>query len=319
MLSKCTDSKYAKFRTLLVDLLNYGAQSQIYTSYNTENLANAGCEVYNQYHKQHGAITNVSPEIEGIYMGTSLVLENSIEMQMGFTGIDGIEHVTVSYTNHTVLPEALECWNEDLFAFKLPRIHSIIKEINRRFCADAWDAFTGDWDKVSRMSILNRGSVRMANLSVIGSHTVNGVSKLHSDILTKTIFNDFYVDTPDKFTNVTNGIAHRRWLCYSNPSLASLLDECIGEGYRKNSLELENFKKFAESTDDYSIFFDYNWVTKALKQQGQLELPPTIELMKGSSIFFTINFEQGKVVGNAEVYANDELKKYQEKFYEKCN
>lgn len=92
-------------------------------------------------------------------------------------------------------------------------------------------------------------------------------------------------------------------------------EKLIAQDAQQSILSNPNFKKFAESTDDYSIFFDYNWVTQALKQQGQLELPPTIELMKGSSIFFTINFEQGKVVGNAEVYANDELKKYQEKFY----
>ena len=90
---------------------------------------------------------------------------------------------TVSYTNHTVMPEALECWNEDLFSFKLPRIHSIVKEINRRFCADLWNAYPGDWNKISRMSIIAHSQVRMANLSVVGSHTVNGVSELHSNIL----------------------------------------------------------------------------------------------------------------------------------------
>ncbi len=152
---------------------------------------------------------------------------------------------TISYTNHTVLPEALECWNEDLFALKLPRIHSIIKEINRRFCADAWNAYMGDWDKVSRMSILNKGSVKMANLSVIGSHTVNGVSKLHSDILKETVFEDYNDMYPERFTNVTNGIAHRKWLCYSNKGLASLLDETIGTEYRSDPTVLNNFRAFA--------------------------------------------------------------------------
>ena len=169
---------------------------------------------------------------------------------------------TVSYTNHTVLPEALECWNEDLFAYKLPRIHSIIKEINRRFCADAWDAFTGDWDKVSRMSILNRGSVRMANLSVIGSHTVNGVSRLHSDILKETIFKDYNDMYPERFTNVTNGIAHRKWLCYSNPKLAKLLDETIGPDYRHDPTTLRNFLNFA---DDSSVLAQLDEIKKANK------------------------------------------------------
>ncbi|MBO7161570.1 MAG: glycogen/starch/alpha-glucan phosphorylase [Clostridia bacterium] len=148
---------------------------------------------------------------------------------------------TISYTNHTVLPEALECWNEDLFRFKLPRIHNIVTEINRRFCADAWNNFPGNWDKISRMAILGNGQVRMANLSVVGSNHTNGVSKLHSDILKKTVFRDYADMYPERFTNVTNGIAHRKWLCYSNPRLASLLDECIGEGYRKDASQLEKF------------------------------------------------------------------------------
>ncbi len=151
---------------------------------------------------------------------------------------------TISYTNHTVLPEALECWNEELFKYKLPRIHNIITEINRRFCQEAWDNFPGNWDKISRMAILGNGQVRMANLSVVGSHHTNGVSKLHSDILTKTVFRDYADMYPDRFTNVTNGIAHRKWLCYSNPRLASLLDECIGDGYRKDAFELEKLLKF---------------------------------------------------------------------------
>ncbi|MBQ0009787.1 MAG: glycogen/starch/alpha-glucan family phosphorylase, partial [Ruminococcus sp.] len=112
---------------------------------------------------------------------------------------------TVSYTNHTVLPEALECWNEELFRLRLPRIHMIVTEINRRLCENLWNLYPGDWDRISRMAIVAGGQVRMANMSVVGSHTVNGVSKLHSDILKKTVFSDFYKTTPEKFTNVTNG------------------------------------------------------------------------------------------------------------------
>ncbi|MDD7676298.1 MAG: glycogen/starch/alpha-glucan family phosphorylase, partial [Eubacteriales bacterium] len=152
----------------------------------------------------------------------------------------------VSYTNHTVMPEALECWGEDVFKLKLPRLYMIIKEINERFCREAWNAFPGNWDRISRMSIVCGGQIRMANLSVIGSHSVNGVSKLHSDILKKTTFLDLYRMYPERFTNVTNGIAHRRWLCYSNPRLATLLDECIGGGYRSHSQELAEFAKFAD-------------------------------------------------------------------------
>ncbi len=151
----------------------------------------------------------------------------------------------VSYTNHTVLPEALECWRVDLFSMKLPRIFNIVKEINRRFTTDLWNLYPGDWDRISRMAIVAYNQVRMANLSVVGSHTVNGVSKLHSDILKKTIFHDFYKMTPWKFTNVTNGVVHRRWLNTANPALAKYLDELIGPEFREdasNLIKLENFK-----------------------------------------------------------------------------
>ena len=150
-----------------------------------------------------------------------------------------------SYTNHTVMPEALETWNEDLFRLKLPRIYMIIQEINERFCKEAWKAFPGNWNRITKMSIISYGQVRMANLCAVGCHSVNGVSKLHSDILTKSIFKDFYAMYPNKFCNVTNGIAHRRWLCYSNPGLANLLDNTIGTGYRHNPEELAEFAKFA--------------------------------------------------------------------------
>ncbi|MBQ9511214.1 MAG: glycogen/starch/alpha-glucan phosphorylase [Clostridia bacterium] len=157
---------------------------------------------------------------------------------------------TVSYTNHTVMPEALEKWNEDLFRLRLPRIYMIVCEINRRYCADLWNIYPGDWDRISRMSIIANGQVRMANLSVVGSHTVNGVSKLHSEILKETVFHDYYKTTPEKFTNVTNGIAHRRWLCEGNPMLSALLDKTITPAYRTDP---EKIAEFARFKDDQSI------------------------------------------------------------------
>nr|MCR5458126.1 glycogen/starch/alpha-glucan phosphorylase [Clostridiales bacterium] len=152
---------------------------------------------------------------------------------------------TVSYTNHTVMPEALETWNEELFRLRLPRIYQIVCEINKRYCAELWNMFPGDWNRISRMSVISDGRVKMANLSVCGSHMVNGVSKLHSQILKDSVFHDFYKAEPEQFTNVTNGIAHRRWLCLSNPELASLLDETIGPEYRKHPIELNRFASYA--------------------------------------------------------------------------
>lgn len=145
---------------------------------------------------------------------------------------------TLAYTNHTVLAEALEKWPEDMMRRLLPRIYQIIHELNERHCRHIYDKFLGDWNKSSHMALISGGVIHMANLSIMGSHNVNGVSELHSDILKKSVFKDFYDDTPEKFTNVTNGIAHRRWLCQANPRLAKLLDDTIGNSYKKNGPDL---------------------------------------------------------------------------------
>ncbi len=151
----------------------------------------------------------------------------------------------ITYTNHTVMPEALECWRVDLFKMKLPRLFAIVTEINRRFCADLWNLYPGDWDRISRMAVVGYGQVRMANLCVVASHTVNGVSALHSEILKNTIFHDYYKMTPWKFTNVTNGVVHRRWLCGANPGLTQLLTDTIGSEFRQSPAMLANFEGHA--------------------------------------------------------------------------
>lgn len=150
---------------------------------------------------------------------------------------------TVSYTNHTVMPEALECWDQKLFRRRLPRIYQIIEEINRRFCAQMHELGV-DGYQVGRMAVLNEGIVRMANLAVAASHSVNGVSRLHSEILKETVFKDFFDVMPDKFKNVTNGIAHRRWLNQSNPGLSNLITQLIGDGYVHNADELLKLSKY---------------------------------------------------------------------------
>lgn len=145
---------------------------------------------------------------------------------------------TIAYTNHTVMSEALECWQVELFSRRLPRIYQIVEEINRRFCEQMYSAGI-DGARVSRMAVINDGIVKMANLAVIASHSVNGVSKLHSEILKESVFNDFYNVTPEKFKNVTNGIAHRRWLNQSNPGLADLITNLIGNEFVKDANALE--------------------------------------------------------------------------------
>lgn len=153
---------------------------------------------------------------------------------------------TFAYTNHTVMSEALECWNESMFKMLLPRIYQIITEINNRFSKDVYDYY-GNSDKVNQLAIISNHQVRMAHLCIVGSHSVNGVSKLHSQILKDDVFHDFYCMMPHKFTNVTNGIAYRRWLYQSNPGLTKLLKEHIGDGFLTDGAELSKIKKYANN------------------------------------------------------------------------
>ena len=222
-------------------------------------------------HKHRYGPLDKLPQLAAIHINDThpaLAIPEMMRLLMdenGFTWDDawGITTKVFAYTNHTVMAEALETWQEDLIARRLPRIHMIIKEINRRFCEQLWARFPGQHALIDSMSVISNGQIKMANLSVIGSHKVNGVSALHSDIIKNSIFNGFYQLWPDKFTNVTNGIAHRRWLCQSNPELCELLNDCIGEGYVKNAAELAKFKKFE---DDKSVLKRLSEI-KAIKKK----------------------------------------------------
>lgn len=156
---------------------------------------------------------------------------------------------TLSYTNHTVMSEALERWSESLFREQLPRIYAITAEINRRLTMHLSEVYPGDLAKIEYMQIIAHGEIRMANLCLAACHTINGVSKLHSEILTSSIFRDYYNIEPSRFTNVTNGIAYRRWLCQSNPELTDLLCELIGDGFIKDSCELKKLMKYKDDDE----------------------------------------------------------------------
>ncbi len=156
---------------------------------------------------------------------------------------------TTAYTNHTVMSEALECWQESMFKHRLPRVYQIITEIDRRFRAQVL-LKTGDSALAERTAIIKNGMIHMANLCVASCHSVNGVSKLHSKILTDSLFNDYYKMTPEKFTNVTNGIAHRRWLCQANPALSSFLTEKIGDSF---IMDAEKLSLLADFKDDKEV------------------------------------------------------------------
>ncbi|MBQ7523378.1 MAG: glycogen/starch/alpha-glucan phosphorylase [Oscillospiraceae bacterium] len=151
---------------------------------------------------------------------------------------------TLSYTNHTVMSEALERWNVDLFRSELPRIFSIAEEINRRLMQDLMTVYGNDRAKLDYMAVIANGEIRMANLCLACCHKINGVSGLHTEILKTGIFRDYYELDHDRFLNVTNGIAYRRWLCQSNPKLTKLLKELIGTGFLKDAAELEKLLAF---------------------------------------------------------------------------
>ncbi len=151
---------------------------------------------------------------------------------------------TFAYTNHTVMAEALEKWDVNLVRRIIPRIFSIIVEINNRYCARLMDRNNGDSAKTTRMSIIKDNQIHMATLCVVASHSINGVSKLHSEIIKQSVFRDEYTDTPRKFKNVTNGIAYRRWLYQSNPGLTNLLKEKIGDKFLHDGSELKKLCVF---------------------------------------------------------------------------
>ena len=184
---------------------------------------------------------------------------------------------TLAYTNHTVMSEALEKWSVELFSSRLPRIYTIVQEINRRFCNEIYEKFPAKRSAIEKMAIIGDGMVRMANLCVACCYSVNGVSALHSEILKQDLFKDYHDIMPGKLTNVTNGIVHRRWLCESNPGLTALLKEKIGDGFVKNGAELEKLLAFK---DDPIVL---NRLAE-IKKQNKLRLAKYIEQACGIKV-----------------------------------
>ena len=166
-------------------------------------------------------------------------------------GWDEAQQITMrcmAYTNHTVMQEALERWPQDLVRRQVPRIYMIMEEMNRRLCDMLWHKFPGDWDRIARMAILAYDQVHMANLCVAWSYCVNGVSRLHGDILKQDTFHDYSLIYPQKFTYITNGITHRRWLMACNPRLSELITEAIGPRWQHEPDQLENLLPLRDDT-----------------------------------------------------------------------
>ena len=213
-------------------------------------------QITKKHHKKYGTFENFSEKVVVHINDThpSLCVPELMRILMddyGYLWEDAwrITTASLAYTNHTIMSEALEKWPVDLFRSHLPRIFTIIEEINRRFCALVYQNHPALSGEMHKMAIVSDNMVHMANLSIAGSYSVNGVSKLHSEILKTDTFRNFHTVFPEKFTNVTNGITHRRWLCQANPKLTALLCDTIGDGFIKNLEEIKAFQKYKEDAN----------------------------------------------------------------------
>ena len=209
------------------------------------------------FEKEHGENWELLPQFVAIHTndthpamcGPELMRILIDEKKLEWNDAWNIVTQVVSYTNHTILPEALEKWPIGTFSKLLPRVYQIIDEISRRW-HESFDTTQEGWqERLRQTAILWDGEIRMANLSVICSHSVNGVAKIHSDIIKNIVLKDFYALTPEKFNNKTNGISHRRFFAEANPTYAKLVTEAIGDGWLKDAFELEKLKEFKDDTE----------------------------------------------------------------------
>ncbi len=186
---------------------------------------------------------------------------------------------TINYTNHTILTESLEVWAFDLFERKLPRIAMILREIDRRYRLELAEKGVVDQNLIERMAIISKNSLRMANLSVVTSQKVNGVAKVHSEILKKDLFNDFYKVEPNKFLNITNGISPRRWLAICNPKLHELIKNVSSDKYLKEPNQLTKFKAIEKNPEEFAKVMKIKAHNKQvfasyLKRKHNIEVDP---------------------------------------------
>lgn len=209
-------------------------------------FVSAGIQSIIRYHKKCAGSVRGLPERVAIHINDThpaLAVPELMRLLMDEEGLGWDEAWritvnTIAYTNHTVLPEALEKWPVEIFSDLLPRIYEIVHEINERFCRKLWHAYPGEWDRISRMAVISHGYVHMAHLAIAGSYSINGVAKIHTEILKKDVLALFYQFHPKWFNNKTNGISHRRWLLKANPELASLITSLIGDSWIRHPSHL---------------------------------------------------------------------------------
>ena len=241
-------------------------------------------DIVQRHLEKYGTMDNL-PELAAVHINDThptLAIPELMRILLDECGYEwdaawNIVKNTFAYTNHTVMAEALECWPEDLFRQRLPRIYQIVQEINRRFSEEMMAATGGDSNKVSRMAIISYGLIKMANLCVATCHSVNGVSQLHSEIVKETVFPEAYSVYPEKFTNVTNGIAHRRWLCQANPELTKFISDRIGDDF---VLDASNLAKLAPYADDAEARKEF----MAIKRRNKERLAAYVKKQTGQEL-----------------------------------
>lgn len=218
-------------------------------------------------------LNDTHPSIAVAELMRILVDENELPWEEAWE----ITKKVCAYTNHTIMSEALEKWPLDLFSRLLPRIYQIVEEINRRFCMELMEKYGNDPERIRRLAIIADGQIRMAYMAIVGSHSVNGVAALHSEILKKQELKDFYELYPQRFNNKTNGITQRRWLRHANPELAELVSQKIGEGWLTDLSQLTGLLPFVEDGDFRRRFM-------AIKRDNKLALAAYIQKTKGITV-----------------------------------
>ena len=239
-----------------------------------------------KYKKQHDDITKLYEKVTFQLNDThpTVAVPELMRILMDVEGLGWdeaweITTKTCAYTNHTIMAEALEKWPVDLFSRLLPRIYQIVEEINRRFLIQVREQYPGDEEKVRQMAVIYDGQVHMARLAIVGGYSVNGVAKLHTEILKKQTLKDFYEMTPEKFNNKTNGITQRRFLLHGNPLLADWVTEYAGNGWITDLPKIKKIAELADDTQAQKEFMEIKYknkvrLAKYIKEHNGIDVDP---------------------------------------------
>ena len=244
------------------------------------------------FKREYGCNFDILPDKAVFHINDThpgLVIPELMRLLIDQEGLDWeaaqrITHRCMAYTNHTIMSEALERWPEDMMKQTLPRIYMILEELNRRVCERLFSNYPDQWEKIAHMAILAYGHVHMANLCVALSFSVNGVSQLHGKILKDSLFYDYYMIDKGRFSAITNGITHRRWLLECNPGLTGLLRETIGDGFMKNAQELESLCPYADDASFRERF-------AAVKNENKRRLAELVWERQGTKIDTSFIFD----------------------------